>query len=277
MRVVIIGLGLIGASLGKGLRDKGHEVYGVDIDQSAIDYCEKNGIVSKGYLNIEDVLDKCEMIIFSVYPKTMISLTEKYSEKFKAGTIVTDVSGVKKEIVEKMQDLLPANVEFVGVHPMAGREKVGAEYSDPDIFKGANFIITPTDRNSESALEIIKKMGVELGFKRITYLTPQRHDEMIAFTSQLTHAIAVALVNSDKDPDTYNFTGDSYRELTRIAMINEDLWSELFLENRENLIDRIDDFQEKLDLIKSALKTGNREILIEEFKKSTKKRLTLEK
>lgn len=277
MKVVVIGLGLIGASLGKGLRDKGHEVYGVDIDQSAIDYCEENGIVSKGYLNMEDILHQCEMVIFSVYPKTMISLTEKHRGKFKAGTIVTDVSGVKKEVVDKMQDILPGNVEFVGVHPMAGREKIGAEHSDPNIFKGANFIITPTERNSEAALEVIKKIGVELGFRRITYLTPERHDEMIAFTSQLTHAIAVALVNSDRDPDTYNFTGDSYRELTRIAMINEDLWSELFLENRENLIQRIEDFQGKLDLIKDALKTENRGILIEEFKKSTKKRLTLEK
>lgn len=100
---------------------------------------------------------------------------------------------------------------------------------------------------------------------------------MIAFTSQLTHAIAVALVNSDKDPDTYNFTGDSYRELTRIAMINGDLWSELFLENRENLIDRIEEFQERLDIIKEALKNNDRKTLITEFEKSTKKRLTLEK
>lgn len=277
MRIAVIGLGLIGASVAKGLLDNGHEVYGVDIDQNAINYCEKNKLITKGFSDMGDVLDRCEIVLFSVYPKTMISLTEKYIEKFTAGTIVTDVSGVKKEVVAKMQRLLPKDVEFVGVHPMAGREKIGAEYSDPTIFKGANYIITPTDENSQAAIEVLKSIGLELGFKRISYLTPERHDEMIAFTSQLTHAIAVALVNSDKDPDTYNFTGDSYRELTRIAMINGDLWSELFLENKENLINRIDEFQERLNIIKNALKNNDRKTLIDEFEKSTKKRLTLEK
>ncbi|WP_319371757.1 prephenate dehydrogenase [uncultured Ilyobacter sp.] len=277
MKIAVIGLGLIGASVAKGLLDNGHEVYGVDIDQNAINYCEKNKLISKGFSDMGDVLESCEIVLFSVYPKTMIRLTEKHIEKFKSGTIVTDVSGVKKEVVAKMQRLLPPDVEFVGVHPMAGREKIGAEYSDPNIFKGANYIITPTEKNSKAALELLKGLGIELGFKRISYLTPERHDEMIAFTSQLTHAIAVALVNSDKDPDTYNFTGDSYRELTRIAMINGDLWSELFLENKENLIDRIDEFQERLDIIKEALKNNDRKTLINEFEKSTKKRLTLEK
>ncbi|ADO84165.1 prephenate dehydrogenase [Ilyobacter polytropus] len=277
MKIAVVGLGLIGASVSKGLLDNGHEVYGVDIDQDAINYCEKNKLISKGFSDMGEVLEKCKIVLFSVYPKTMISLTEKYIDKFKKGTIVTDVSGVKKEVVAKMQRLLPTDVEFVGVHPMAGREKIGAEYSDPNIFKGANYIITPTEENSPSALKLLEDIGIELGFKKISYLTPERHDEMIAFTSQLTHAIAVALVNSDKDPDTYNFTGDSYRELTRIAMINGDLWSELFLENRENLIDRIEEFQERLDIIKEALKNNDRKTLITEFEKSTKKRLTLEK
>jgi prephenate dehydrogenase len=277
MKVAVIGLGLIGASMAKGLLDNGHEVYGVDIDQNAINYCEKNKLISKGFSDMGDILDRCEIVMFSVYPKTMIRLTEKYKEQFKAGTIVTDVSGVKKEVVAKMQRLLPPGVEFVGVHPMAGREKIGAEYSDPDIFKGANYIITPTEKNTEDAVDVLEKIGTELGFKRVSYLSPERHDEMIAFTSQLTHAIAVALVNSDKDPDTYNFTGDSYRELTRIAMINADLWSELFLENKKNLINRIDEFQERLDIIKNALKKDDRKTLIDEFEKSTEKRLTLEK
>ncbi|WP_319200882.1 prephenate dehydrogenase [uncultured Ilyobacter sp.] len=277
MRIAVIGLGLIGASVSKGLLDNGHEVYGVDIDIDAINYCEKNKLITKGFSDMGEVLEICEIVLFSVYPKTMISITEKYIDKFKKGTIVTDVSGVKKEVVAKMQGLLPPGVEFVGVHPMAGREKIGAEYSDPNIFKGANYIITPTEENSQAALEVLESIGVELGFKKISYLTPERHDEMIAFTSQLTHAIAVALVNSDKDPDTYNFTGDSYRELTRIAMINGDLWSELFLENKENLIDRIEEFQDRLDIIKEALKNSDRKTLITEFEKSTKKRLTLEK
>ena len=154
---------------------------------------------------------------------------------------------------------------------MAGREKRGFDFADPNVFKGANFLITPID-NKEETIELIKDLAVSLGFKRITIMTPKYHDEVIAFTSQLTHAIAVSLVNSDNDPNTKFFTGDSYRDLTRIAQINENLWSELFLENKNNLLDKINQFEQSLEKLKKAIIDEDKDELCNLFIKSTIKR-----
>jgi prephenate dehydrogenase len=169
--------------------------------------------------------------------------------------------------------MLPKGVDFVGAHPMAGREVHGVWNSDPKIFRGDNFIITPHPKNKPENLDVIEKLAKTMGFKSVNRVTPQEHDEIIAFTSQLTHAIAVALVNSDeKNFDTDVFIGDSYRDLTRIAMINENLWDNLFMGNRENLIKKIETFEKSLDVIKKALKTSDSETLKKEFVRSTIRR-----
>jgi len=221
------------------------------------------------------VLGTTELLIMAIYPKGMIKFIEEYKDSFSCGLIVTDICGIKTSFIDEVQRLMPEGTEFVGSHPMAGREKTGAQAGDPEIFTGANFIVTPTEKNSEKAVKIVEEIAKGLSFGKVSRLSPARHDSMIAFTSQLTHAIAVALVNSDKDEDTYSYTGDSYRELTRIAMINEDLWSELFLENKVNLIEKIEDFQEKLELLKGALVKGDSEALKEEFRCSTERRKQL--
>lgn len=156
---------------------------------------------------------------------------------------------------------------------MAGREKKGIDFASSQVFKGANYILTPIDRNKEENLDLIEKLAYEIGFKRVRRITPEYHDEMIGFTSQLPHALAVALVNSDVEGrDTGSFIGDSYRDLTRIANINEDLWSELFLGNKENLLMSIQSFEDELDKIKYAIKDNDIESLKKLFIKSTKRR-----
>jgi len=274
-RITIVGLGLMGASMAEGLSREGHRVYGVDIDKKSLEYCEDKGIIEKGYDNPEDILGSTDLLILAIYPKGMIKFIEKYRGLFKKGLVLTDICGIKLSFIDEVQSLMPEGCQFVGAHPMAGREKTGAEHGDPEIFVGANFILTPTDKNTEEAVTMVEEVAKSLSFGRVSRLSPRRHDSMIAFTSQLTHAIAVALVNSDRDEDTYSFTGDSYRELTRIAMINEDLWSELFLENRENLIEKIEEFQEKLEVIKGALISGDGEKLKREFRSSTARRKQL--
>jgi len=275
MKITIVGMGLMGASMAEGLTREGHRVYGVDRDKDALSYCMEKGIIEKGFVFPEEILGTTELLIMAIYPKGMIKFIEEYRDSFSSGLIVTDICGIKTSFIDEVQRLMPEGTEFVGSHPMAGREKTGAQAGDPEIFTGANFIVTPTEKNSEKAVKIVEEIAKGLSFGKVSRLSPARHDSMIAFTSQLTHAIAVALVNSDKDEDTYSYTGDSYRELTRIAMINEDLWSELFLENKENLIEKIEDFQEKLELLKGALVKGDSEALKEEFKSSTERRKQL--
>ena len=160
---------------------------------------------------------------------------------------------------------------------MAGREKVGIKYSTECVFNGANFLITPTNSNKEEAISLLKKIGTDLGFSNISVMDIEKHNRMIGFTSQLTHAIAVSLVNSDHDEDTKFYIGDSYRDLTRIAMINESLWSELFLENRKYLLEHIASFEFELDLLKMALYKEDKEALCKLFKSSTKIRKEMDK
>ncbi len=277
MRITIVGMGLMGASIAKGLDRKKHQIYGIDKDIENIDYCLKNNIIDRGTVNPRDVLEETDLLIMAIYPQGMIDFISNYKNHLKKGVVVTDICGVKTAFLDRIQEIMPKETEFVGAHPMAGREKIGPMYSSKDIFIGANFIITPTDKNTVEAIRLVRGVANELRFKRITEITPEKHDKMIGFTSQLTHAIAVALVNSDRFEDTKCFTGDSYRELTRIAMINEDLWTELFLENKMNLVSMIEIFQEELELVKKAISNEDRNTLRGKFKSSTNKRRELER
>ena len=172
-----------------------------------------------------------------------------------------------------MNGLLPVDVDFVFGHPMAGKEKKGLEFSSADIFKGANYIITPNPRNKEKNIKLIEETAQGMGFKNVSLISPEKHDDVISFTSQLTHVIAVALVNSDHNvEETNKFIGDSYRDLTRIAKINSELWSELFMTNKKNLIDKIEKFEAKIDDIKKFILENDYDSLIAEFNESSSRR-----
>ena len=268
MKVLIVGLGVIGGSYAMGLKEK-HEVYGIDKNIDTINKAKDQGYIIDGGDDPAKFLPFIDLVFLAIYPKMIIDFIKE--NRFKDGTIITDVAGVKESFIYKINEILPENVEFIGTHPMAGREKRGFDFADPNVFKGANFLITPID-NKEETIELIKDLAVSLGFKRITIMTPKYHDEVIAFTSQLTHAIAVSLVNSDNDPNTKFFTGDSYRDLTRIAQINENLWSELFLENKNNLLDKINQFEQSLEKLKKAIIDEDKDELCNLFIKSTIKR-----
>lgn len=268
MNILIVGLGVIGGSYAMGL-SKNHTVYGVDKDLDTIKLALEKGYIYDGSDNPSDFINDAELIILAIYPKMIKQFIKENS--FKDGTIITDVAGVKESFIYEISQILPKGVEFLGTHPMAGKEKRGFNYADCNVFRGANFLITPMN-NKESTIELMRGLAYELGFKRVTIMTPHYHDQVIAFTSQLTHAIAVSLVNSDNDENTPYFTGDSYRDLTRIAKINEDLWSELFLENKANLLEKIECFEDSLHQLKEALIHDDGDKLRELFISSTKKR-----
>jgi len=278
MNIVIVGLGVIGGSFAMALKNIGYtDVYGVDVDKETLRKAKELGIIKEGSVSGEEFFKKADLTIISIYPKLVIDFVEKNKTYFKKGSIITDATGVKGMFVDKILEIIPDDIDFVFGHPMAGREKKGIDFATAQVFQNANYIITPIPRNKEDNIRIIENLAFKIGFKRVRRISPQVHDEMIGFTSQLPHVMAVALINSDEEGrETGNFIGDSYRDLTRIANINEELWSELFLGNKDNLLKAINNFELELDLIKKAIYENNKEKLMEFFRKSTSRREKLD-
>ena len=275
MDILIVGLGLIGASYAEGLKKSGHTIYGVDVSEDTLNYALEHKMVDFASKNPLDFISKAKLIIIGLYPKLILDFVKTYNPYFNKNQIITDVCGIKTEYVYDAIKLT-TNATYIAHHPMAGREKVGITFATSEIFKKANFLICNVN-NKEEDINILKSVAKDLGFARISVISPEKHDKMIGFTSQLTHAIAVSLVNSDTEADTKLFIGDSYRDLTRIAMINEELWSELFLSNKKYLLDEIKNFEEELDKLKLALKNEDSEALKQIFRNSKKKRSEMEK
>lgn len=278
MKICVIGLGVIGGSYAMALKEAGYEeVYAVDKDENTLNIAEERNVIKKGFKKAEDIISQCDLIIMSIYPDSIVDFLKNNKYKFKEGAIITDATGVKGVIVSKIEEILRDDIQFVFGHPMAGREKKGISYANSQVFKGANYIITPTERTEKRAIKVVEDLAIEIGFKRVTKVTPKEHDELIAFTSQLPHIIAVALINSDDEKyDTGKFIGDSYRELTRISNINGELWTELFLNNKENLLKCLNRFENQINILKENIESENTDKLIENFRKSSLRRENLE-
>ncbi len=279
MNIVIVGLGVVGGSFAMALNKAGFtDVYGIDVSEETLLKAKERGLIKDGSKTGEDLLKKADLTIISIYPKLLKDFIKTNASFFKDGSIITDATGIKGMFIKDIISILPKNVDFVFGHPMAGREKKGIDYASDRVFNGANYIITPIDCNQEKNLDLVENLAKKIGFKSVIRITPEFHDEMIGFTSQLPHALAVALINSDEENrETGKFIGDSYRDLTRIANINEDLWSELFLGNKENLIKAINKFEKQLDLLKEAIEDNDVEALKKHFIQSTKRREKLDK
>lgn len=253
-RFLIIGLGLMGGSYAYALSKRGYHVSAIDINPEAIAYAKEHRIIEQGAVFDEALIRQADIIFFGLYPKTMIEWIQANHQLLKSGCLISDVAGVKCSIVDRCQELLKNDpVEFIASHPMAGKEVSGVAYANDEMFRQANFIITPTELNTPEAIAFLRRFAQELDFANISILTPQKHDEMIGYVSQLTHAIAISLMNGNDDPDLCQYTGDSFRDLTRIAKINENLWTELFFLNKQNLIQEIEDFEKALRTVKQAL------------------------
>ena len=216
-------------------------------------------------------------MIFGLYPTVLLDLVREYGSLLRPGTLVTDVSGVKRGVVEPIQEMLPEGVEFIASHPMAGRETSGISHSAEVDFAPANFIITPTARNTPEGIAWCRSLAETLGFRRISQLSPAEHDHMIGYVSQLCHAIAVSLMCASDNSELACYTGDSFRDLTRIARINDKMWAELFLWNKDNLISEIDMFTNALLNMRQKLVDDDRDGLEEMFRLSTKRREAFDK
>lgn len=273
VKFLIVGLGLIGGSYAQALTDLGYEVGAITRSQETIDYAIEHKIIAHGTTSVsKEYVSQFDVVVFALYPKVLLKWIEQNQGYFKNGAILTDVTGVKCPIVYDIQQMLRSDVEFVGAHPMAGKEVYGVQNADKTIFRNANYIVTPTEKNTPEAIKTVKQLGKILGFKTIAELSPEKHDEMIGFLSQLTHCIAISLMTCKDSEHLVDYTGDSFRDLTRIAKINDEMWSELFLLNKAELISQMDLFIEKFNLLRNSIQNEDKEQIKDIMKLSTHRR-----
>ena len=271
--VLIVGLGLMGGSYARALKRLGFHVAALDRDGAAIDYALREHIIHEGSAETDErLIREADAVIFALYPGIFPEWVQEHQHLFKPGIMMTDVTGVKSCIVYRIQELLREDVEFIAAHPMAGRELSGVQHSDDRIFRDANYIIVPTEKNTPAGIEWCGMLGRLLGCGRISVLYPHEHDEMIAFVSQLTHCIAVSLMTCSDNTHLADYTGDSFRDLTRIARINDRMWSELFMMNREPLLRQMDIFLKELQGFRELLEKGDTEGMRAKMRLSTERR-----
>lgn len=277
-KILIVGLGVIGGGYAAALSKAGYQVSCITKEEKDIEYALERSMIRYGTTKIEpELISASKLIIFALYPTVFIKWIEENQKYFSKGTLITDVTGVKGSVVDKIQKMLRDDVEFIAAHPMAGRERSGVEYSSPDVFRGANYIVTPTERNTKEAIDVCRELGKILGFANITGLSPEEHDKMIAFLSQLTHCIAVSLMNCNSTPGLEKYTGDSFRDLTRIAKINDKMWCELFMMNKNALLAQMDSFISEFTAFRNLIVDGDEEKIREKMRNSTNRRTLFDK
>ncbi|MBQ7338512.1 MAG: prephenate dehydrogenase [Clostridia bacterium] len=276
--ILIVGLGLLGGSYAMALSRQGFHVDAITRRQETVDYALSRGWIRAGDAKVNaELIGNADIIVFTLYPTVLLDWIAENGHLIKEGTIVTDVTGVKGHVTDQIQAALPEGVEYIGAHPMAGREVLGIENSDDSIFHGANYLVVPTEKNTEDAIALCEDLGWRLGFARVSRLSVQEHDRMIAFLSQLTHCIAVTLMCCSDEPNMEKYTGDSFRDLTRIARINDGMWSELFMCNREELLNQMDVFAKTFDQFRDALAQGDVQTMRSMMRHSTEQRAKFDK
>ena len=260
MNILTVGLGLIGGSFCKALKKyTDNRVIGTDKDKSVEERALSDNSIDETFSGDFSEID---LIVICLYPDAAEKYFISVADKLKKGTVITDVCGIKGEFAEKMNTIAIENgLDYVGVHPMAGREFGGYENSIADLFQNSNFILTPFENSNEKAVEMLKKLAIEIGAKKLVVTTPYEHDKIIAYTSQLAHVVSSAYVKSPVIEKECGFSGGSFQDMTRIATMNEEMWSTLFLQNKANLLDELNTLISNLNKYSKALEENDKEAL----------------
>ncbi len=259
MIITVAGLGLIGGSFCKAIKaETDHTVLGYDINDKVLTDAVADGTIDG---KCED-FSLSDLTIVCLYPDATKKFIIDNADKFKKGSTVIDSCGIKTVIVNSVDEILKANgVNFVGAHPMAGREFSGYAYSLPTLYKGASFIMTPTVNASDESVAMLEKLAEQIGFGKIVKTTPENHDSIIAYTSQLAHIVSSAYIKSPTLKNESGFSAGSFKDLTRVAKLNEDMWTDLFLQNSSPLLYEIDTIIEKLTEYRNAIADNDSETL----------------
>ena len=268
MKTAVIGLGLIGGSVARALKAfTSDTVLGWDISPDALEEAQLEGCVDE--VLTDERLKECDFTVVALYPEAAAEYILDHAALFRAGSTVTDVSGLKRGICARLEETARnAAFSFVGVHPMAGRERGGFANSTGDLFRGASLIVTPYEWQSEAEIEAVWAFYRRLGFGSLKRSTPEEHDEMIAYTSQLAHLMTAAYMIDPLAANHKGFSAGSFRDMTRVARINEYLWSELFIENRDYLCAEADALAERILTLSNAAREGDRDTLIRLLRQS---------
>lgn len=260
MNIAVIGLGIIGGSFCKAIKKyTDHYVIGINRTQKTAQKALDEGAIDE--IGTVQSLEKADLVILCMYPQADVEFVEQNGQFIKKGAIVTDAAGTKRAICPQLVGLSKKfGFVFIGSHPMAGKEKNGFDVSDADLYRGASYIVVPCGAE-QKYVDILSDFALSLGFGQVKLSTPEEHDRMIAFTSQLPHVLACAYVLSPSCPNHKGFSAGSYRDVSRVANINSSLWSELFLENRQPLVEELDILIKNITKISDAIKSENKEEL----------------
>lgn len=298
----IVGLGLMGGSLAKAIRanviEKGYgseetgncsakaaavggcgKIFGSDINASSISCAKEQHVIDEGFTveQTDEMLSQCDFVYICLYPHATVDFIREHENAFKPGAVISDISGVKKIILEAAEKINRKDIHFIPGHPMAGSEGEGYGQSDGTVFVNHNYILMPLADTDADALTLFKSLITAMGFTRIVETDAGVHDHKIAFTSQLCHVIASALVKSAEDTGITQFGGGSYEDLTRIAMINAPLWTELFLANKDELLGHINDFENCLGELKKYIEENDPESMKKYLEEVRDKRTAMKK
>ena len=277
-KILIVGLGLLGGSYAMALSRKDYRVRAITNSQATLDYALEKGMIEGGSATVsEEAVAWADVVIFGLYPHVFREWIQSYQHYFKPGTIITDVTGIKGDFVREIQGMLREDVEYIPAHPMCGKEVSGVENADDKIFIGANYLVTPTEKNTRQAIELCRDLGWILGCYRVVETDIDKHDEIIGFVSQLTHCIAITLMTCNEKEHLEKFTGDSFRDLTRIAKINDVMWSELFIENKAALLEQMKEFREQFEKLEEMIASENVSEMREMMLRSTARRKLFDK
>ncbi|HBH11626.1 MAG: Prephenate dehydrogenase [Clostridiales bacterium 38_11] len=271
MNITIVGLGMEGGSYAIAINHyiRPKNLFAIDINENILIAAEKLGVIQKGSTNPKDILPQSDLVIMCIYPSDIIAFIKDHMPLFKSGSIITDAAGVKRNIVNEIVMIIRDDLDFVPGHPMAGNEFKGFLYADQKIFYGNSYLITPTLKNKEESIKLIELMAKRFGCSKVYRTDIDTHDSMIAYASQLMHVIAVSIVNNENfSNDIDLFSGGSFKNATRVANINPDLWTDAFMQNSDNLINQITAFNNNMELMKKALVEKDADTIYQFLEKS---------
>jgi len=267
LSITVVGLGLIGGSLAMALRELSPKaLYAVDINEETLREAKAMGVINEGYKSPEIPLKKSDLVIISLYPKDSLNFIRENINSFKSGAIVTDTVGIKEKMMKEMSQIAKGNFDFIGGHPMAGKEVSSFKYATKDLFMDASYILTPMENSKTENIQLLEEIARNIGCSKVITVNSKKHDEMIAYTSQLPHVVAAALVENNLIFESDGFVGGSFKGATRVANINEELWSQLMIENKDNLISQIEIFEKSIKRIKDSIEKEDYEGLKNIFK-----------
>lgn len=258
-KTAVIGLGIIGGSICASLTKAGYLVDGVDLNEKSVEYALKKGYIQNKATDISDY----DTVFIAVPPKATLSILD--TTKFKDGALVTDICGIKSEIEKRVYEKA-RNYRYLGIHPMAGKETSGISSASPELFRRANLIFVLCEKTQPSALLEMKEYANAMGFGRIVECSAEEHDKKIALTSQLAHIVSNAYVKSPQVKGCEGFTGGSFQDMTRIAGVDEKIWTELYMCNKDFVLTELDGLLQNLTIYRDALKNADENALSEALK-----------